>query len=89
MNNNVSDTLLLATFCKARNVRTTIDLIIDNTSLSEKFTVRFSLLTNLSSCNLRLKLDLDISRALQINLRLNFSHFAKLSPRLVFFRERH
>ena len=30
MNNNVSDTLLLATFCKARNVRTTIDLIIDS-----------------------------------------------------------
>jgi len=30
MDNNVSDTLLLATFCKARNVRTTIDLIIDS-----------------------------------------------------------
>ena len=26
----ISDTLLLATFCKARNVRSTIDLIVDN-----------------------------------------------------------
>ena len=26
----IKDTLLLATFCKARNVRTTIDLIMDN-----------------------------------------------------------
>lgn len=29
----IKDTLLLATFCKARNVRTTIDLIIDNFEL--------------------------------------------------------
>ena len=29
----IKDTLLLATFCKARNVRTTIDLIMDNFEL--------------------------------------------------------
>ena len=29
----IKDTLLLATFCKARNVRTTLDLIMDNFEL--------------------------------------------------------
>ena len=37
MNNNVSDTLLLATFCKARNVRTTIDLIIDSFEILKNY----------------------------------------------------